>query len=180
MKKKYLWIPVILSFSAVLLFFHTAACAKAETNRLNKSTLTIRAGKSKVLRIKGIKKKVFWKSSNKKAASVSADGVVTGTSRGTAVVTASYGKRCAKCKVTVIGKNDYSSILTEKVIRKALSVPAQAKIKVKYGKKFYKRSFGATLVPVDVFENGKKVAGASFFVKDGELGCNVLNYGHYE
>lgn len=180
MKKKYAWIPVILSFMAVLLFSHATACAKVGTNGLNKSKLTVKAGKTKVLKIKGIKKKVFWKSSNKKVASVSADGVVSGIARGTAVVTASYGKRCVKCKVTVIGKNDYSPILTEKVIRKALSVPRQAKVTIKYGKKFYKRSFEATLVPVDVLEDGKEVAGASFFVKDGELGCNVLNYGHYE
>lgn len=180
MKKKYAWIPVLLCFAAVLLFFHPAACAKVGANGLNKSTLTVRAGKTKVLKIKGIKKKVLWKSSNKKVASVSADGGVTGIARGTAVVTASYGKRCAKCKVRVIGRKDYSPILTEKVIRKALSVPRQAKITIKYGKRFYKRSFGATLVPVDVFENGKKVAGASFFVRDGELGCNILNYGHYE
>lgn len=174
------WISVILSFSAVLFFPHATACAKVETNGLNKSKLTVRAGRTKVLTMKGIKKKTLWKSSNKKVASVSAEGVVSGIARGTAVVTASYGKRCVKCKVTVIGKNDYSSVLTEKVIRKALSVPRQAKVKIKYGKKYYKRSFGATLVPVDVFENGKKAAGASFFVKDGELGCNVLNYGHYE
>ena len=143
MKKKCARIPVLLCFAAVLLFFHTAACAKAEKTQLNKLKLT-------------------------------------GISRGTAAVTASYGKRCVKCKVTVIGKNDYSPVLTENVIRKALSVPRQAKVTIKYGKKFYKRSFGATLVPVDVLEDGKKVAGASFFVKDGELGCNILNYGHYE
>lgn len=180
MKKKCARIPVLLCFAAVLLFFHTAACAKAEKIQLNKSKLTVRAGKYKVLKMKGTKKKVFWKSSNRKVASVSADGVVSGISRGTSLVTASYGKRCAKCKVTVIGKKDYSPVLTERVIRKALLVPAQAKITIQYGKKFYKRSFGATLVPVDVLENGKKVAGASFFVKDGELGCNILNYGHYE
>lgn len=180
MKKKYAWILVLLCFAAVLLFFHPAACAKAEKIQLNKSTLTVRAGKTKVLKIKGTNKKVLWKSSNKKVASVSADGVVSGISRGTSLVTASCGKRCVKCRVMVIGKNDYSPVLTENVIRKALSVPRQAKITIQYGKKFYKRSFGATLVPVDVLENGKKVAGASFFVKDGELGCNILNYGHYE
>lgn len=179
MKKKCAWIPVILSLTAVLLLSHATACAEVETNGLNKSKLTVRVGKTKILKMKGIKKKVLWKSSNKKVVSVSAEGVVSGIARGKAVVTARYEKKCVKCKVLVIGKNDYSPVLTEKVIRKALSVPRQAKVTIKYGKKFYKRSFGATLVPVVVFENGKQVAGASFFVKDGELGCNIGNYGHY-
>ena len=83
MKKKCARIPVLLCFAAVLLFFHTAACAKAEKTQLNKLKLTVRAGKTKVLKMKGTNKKVFWKSSNRKVASVSADGVVSGISRGT-------------------------------------------------------------------------------------------------
>ncbi len=180
MKKKCAWIPVILSLTAVLLLSHATACAKVQTNELNKSKLTVRVGKTKVLKTQGIKKKILWKSSNKKLASVSVEGIVSGIARGTAVVTARYEKKCVKCKIMVIGKNDYSPVLKEEVIRKALSVPRQAKVTIKYGKKFYKQSYGATLVPVDVFENGKKAVGASFFVKDGKLGCNVLNYGHYE
>lgn len=60
--------------------------------------------------------------------------------------------------------------LPRKKIRKALNVPKKAKITIKYGKTYYKDSFGATLVPVAVYEQGKKVASADFFVKDGDLG----------
>lgn len=95
-------------------------------------------------------------------------------------ITATAGKQHAICKIKIIGKNDYSSVLTEKKIRKLLSVPKKAKITIKYGKTFYKNSFGATLVPVEVYERGKKVAGASFFVKDGDLGCNIAQYGTFD
>lgn len=45
---------------------------------------------------------VVWESDNEAVASVDADGIVTGVSVGTAVITASAGDASAECKVTVV------------------------------------------------------------------------------
>lgn len=153
--------------------------AKTATLKISKTKITVKKEKAKHLTMKGANKKVAWKSSNKKIASVSSKGIVTGRKKGTAMITAKVGGKCFQCKVTVINKNDYSPALTAGKIKKALGVPSSAKVTIKYGKKFYKESFGATLVPVTVFENEKKVAGASFFLKDGSPGCNIANYYKY-
>lgn len=153
--------------------------AKTAAPEINKEKITVKKGKTKNLIVKGTSKKVSWQSSNKKIASVSSKGIVTGKKKGTATITAKVDGKCFQCKVTVINKNDYSPSLTAWKIKKTLGVPSRAKVTIQYGKKFYKESFEATLVPVTVFENGKKVAGASFILKNGTPGCNIANYYKY-
>lgn len=180
MKKRSIYTSTILTAAlASALIINDPVNARSTALKLNKTKLTVKIGKKKSILIKGSKKKITWKSSNTKIAAVSSKGSVTGIKKGTATITATAGKQHATCKITIIGKNDYSSVLTEKKIRKVLNVPKKAKIIIKYGKTFYKDSFVATLVPVDVYEQGKKVAGAAFFVKNGDLGCNVAQYGTY-
>ena len=61
-------------------------------------------------------KKVEWKSSNPKVASVSSDGFVTAISKGTANITASSKKASATCKITVSGKEVELEPIDPKVI----------------------------------------------------------------
>lgn len=180
MKKTRIFLSSILTLTLVSVSItdHPLS-AHAGTLKLSRTKLTLKIGKSKSIKAKGQKKNALWKSSSTKIAAVSANGIVTGRKKGTATITVTIGKKHAKCKVRIIGKNDYSSVLTEKKIRKYLSVPKKSKITIKYGKTYYKNSFGATLVPVEVYERGKQVAGAHFFVKNGELGCNIGLYGAY-
>lgn len=69
--------------------------------KLNKKQISLNVKKSYQLKVTGISKKVTWKSSNKKVASVSKKGKVTGKKKGTAVITAKVNKKTYKCKVTV-------------------------------------------------------------------------------
>ena len=76
--------------------------------KLNKKNATIKKGKTVKLTAtvspkNATNKKVTWKSSNKKVATVSSKGIVKGIKKGKATITAttSSGKKKASCKVTV-------------------------------------------------------------------------------
>lgn len=82
-------------------------------------------------------------------------------------------------KGMMLGSNDYSCLLTEEKVRDQLGIPDGADIKIKYGKETYwKESFEASIVEVDVYEKGQKerVAGGFFLIKDGSAGCNLMSY----
>lgn len=180
MKKHIFSVTLIFCLIFVLsLDYKTSARAASTSLKLNRTTLTIKIGNKKCIKVKGKRKKLSFKSSNIKVATVSPKGIVKGIKKGITKITVKAGKLQTKCKVIVIGKKDYSPVLTEKKIRKSLCIPKKAQITIKYGKTFYKESFGATLIPVEVYEHGTLVAGASFFVKNGDLGCNVGQYGTY-
>ena len=74
---------------------------------LNKKSVTVKTGKSKTLKASvipaaGVYDKITWSSSDKKIATVSKDGVVTGVSVGKATIYADVaGVISASCKVTV-------------------------------------------------------------------------------
>ena len=82
-----------------------SAGAKAKI-RLNKKKVTIKVGGKVTLKLKNAKKKVIWKSSKKKVASVSAKGIVRGKSVGTAKITAKSNKKSYTCTVIVKEKRD--------------------------------------------------------------------------
>lgn len=89
----------------IFCLFPTISC-NAATRQINiKITTTYRIIKGEKIKlyVKGYKnnKKVKWKSSNKKIASVSKKGVVTGKKGGTVKITATIGKKKFKTKVTV-------------------------------------------------------------------------------
>lgn len=82
-------------------------------------------------------------------------------------------------KGEVLGNNDYSCLLTEEKVRNQLGIPDGADIRIKYGKEAYwKESFEARIVEVDVYEKGQKerVAGGFFLIKDGSAGCSLMSY----
>ena len=74
----------------------------ASKMKLNKKSATIKVGKSIQLKVKGTKKKVKWSSSNKKVATVSVKGKVTGKKKGSAKITAKIGKKKLTCNIKVI------------------------------------------------------------------------------
>lgn len=80
--------------------------------KINKKKATIYVGKTVQLKVKGTKKKVTWKSSNKKIATVTSKGKVKGVANGSATITAKLGKKSYTCKVTVKVRNITKPVLT--------------------------------------------------------------------
>lgn len=75
--------------------------ATAASIKISKKKLTLTVGKSHTLKIKGTKKKITWKSSSKKIATVSKKGKVKAKKVGTATITAKMKAKTFRCKVTV-------------------------------------------------------------------------------
>lgn len=68
---------------------------------INKTSATIYNSKTLQLAVNGALSKVTWSSSNKKVATVSSKGVVTGLKAGKCTITAKCGNKTYKCTVTV-------------------------------------------------------------------------------
>lgn len=75
----------------------------AAAPKLNKTKVTLTAGKSTTLKLNNAPKgkKITWSTSNKKIATVSQKGKVTAKKAGTATITAKVAKKKYTCKVTV-------------------------------------------------------------------------------
>ena len=99
--KRFLAGILCLSISLVS-FGIPASNVSAAKIKLNKKKLTLTIGKSYQLKISGInKKKITWKSSNKKIATVSKFGKVKAIKKGTAKITAKINSQKYTCKVTI-------------------------------------------------------------------------------
>lgn len=75
--------------------------AEAATIKLNKKNLTLYAGKSASLKVRGTKAKVKWTSSKKGIASVSSTGKVKARTSGSTTITAAVSGKKLRCKVVV-------------------------------------------------------------------------------
>lgn len=104
MKKRFKLLSVILTVILAVSLVNGISANAASKARLNRKKITIRVGKTYKLKVKNNKKKVKWKTSNKKIASVSKKGKVKGKKPGKAIITAKIGKKKYKCRVTVKGK----------------------------------------------------------------------------
>ena len=92
------WLPWML----ILLLFVTAMPQQAEAAvKISKKSTSVYVGQTVTLKVTGTSAKVTWKSSNKKVATVNANGVVTGRKKGTATIRAKVSNKTLKCKVTV-------------------------------------------------------------------------------
>ena len=102
MKKRRFRSTLYILFLATLLGVISASVSAA-TIKLNKSKVSIVAGRTYQLRVvvKGSKKKVRWTSSNKSIATVTAKGKVKAKKPGKVTITVKCGKLKKKCKVTV-------------------------------------------------------------------------------
>ena len=109
---------VVTSTSSVML----AEAAKAP--KLNKKTITLRAGAKKQLKVKNLKKKqkVKWKSSKKKIATVSKKGLVRAIKIGITKIVAKVGKKKLVCHVRVLPKKI--------VIRRPKPMPVATPVRV--------------------------------------------------
>jgi hypothetical protein len=91
---------MVISFSLPNVSVVTTTQAASKI-KLNKTKVTLSVGDTVKLKVSGTKKKVTWKSSNKKIAAVSSAGKVTAKKQGTAKITASVSGKKYTCKVTV-------------------------------------------------------------------------------
>lgn len=89
-------IVMILALAITLMPVNANAAVK-----LNVTEKTIGVGESVVLKVEGTTKKITWKSSNKKVATVTKQGKVTGKKVGKASISAKIGKKTIKCRITV-------------------------------------------------------------------------------
>ena len=76
---------------------------KSRIISLNKTALKLVKGKKYKLKLKNAKTaKVKWSSRNKKIASVNKSGKVTAKKKGNTTITATYGKKKYKCRVSIV------------------------------------------------------------------------------
>lgn len=94
----------VISFS-LLTVLAAPADSEAASLSLNRKKLTLRPGKSYTLKIRGHRgKKVTWKSTNKKIATVNQKGKVTAKKTGKVKVTAKVKNKKLVCSVTIKNK----------------------------------------------------------------------------
>ncbi len=125
---------VMLTLAFIIGFAMPAAPATAKGESLNKTKLTLSVGESATLKVKGLKAKVTWKTSDTKVASVTAKGKVTAKKTGKATITAKVAKKTLKCAVTVkaakaLSKNWSSDSAAAKSLREYVAKVTNAKNK---------------------------------------------------
>ncbi len=103
--KKILAVVLVFVLSLSLLPAVSVSAAPKKV-KLNKTKATIYVGETVTLKLKNNKKKVKWSTSNKKVASVTKKGKVTGKKEGKATITAKVGKKKYKCNMIVKAYND--------------------------------------------------------------------------
>ena len=120
-KLKIILIVLFLCFTITDLdVLNKSVYVEAATNssiKLSATTIKLAKGDSKQLSLKGATKKIKWKSSSTKIAKVSSKGKVTAVKEGTAWITATYGGKTYKCKVTVTMKTLYSTTKSLTIFR---------------------------------------------------------------
>lgn len=154
---------------------------EAATQQLNTSKKALKVGKTYQLRVENCTRTVKWSSSKKSVATVSSKGIVKAKKKGTAIITASVGKKKFNCKICVIGKNDYNTKVTENRIREGLGIPSKATIKIQYGNKYFWDAGECYLVYADVQGTGKYAgysAFATFDVNTGEVCTDIWIWQH--
>lgn len=75
--------------------------SEAAKKKLSRTSLSMVAGSTYKLNVKGTKKKIKWRSSKKSVATVSTKGKVTAKKAGSATITATVSGKKYRCKVTV-------------------------------------------------------------------------------
>ena len=94
----FLFLTVLSAVAALTL---CGSPAQAKAVKLNKKKVYMLPGDTLKLKVTGTKKKVKWKSSNKKIVSVSKKGKLKAKKTGTATITARVRGKKLKCKVIV-------------------------------------------------------------------------------
>ena len=119
---KKLVITLMLMLGLIVGF--NAVETNAATIKLNAKKVTLKVGKSKTIKLKGVSKtdikagKVLWGSDNPSVADVDQTGKITAKGKGTTYVRAFYNDNNYKCKVTVKKSSSKSSKNTVIKLRK--------------------------------------------------------------
>lgn len=79
--------------------------------QMNKKNVALAEGRTTQLTLWGSNNSTTWKSSNKKVATVSDNGLVTAVGTGTATITANFNGKNITSKITVVGINHDSFVL---------------------------------------------------------------------
>lgn len=112
MKKKILFV-LCLCVLTLSLFISNQSDAGSTTLNLTTDSYTLSQGKTLQLKINGVKaKKVKWKSSNKKVATVSKNGTVKAVKSGNATISGKYKGITFKTKITV-KESELNKVLCE-------------------------------------------------------------------
>ena len=124
-----------------LLLSVIAMPVSASAAKLNKKSISLNVGKIYTLKASGTKEKITWTSSKKSVATVSSKGVVKAKKKGTAVITAKYGKKKLKCTVTV---KKAKTVINKSTLKGTWEVDVPMTVKVNktsirwiYGSAFY-------------------------------------------
>lgn len=104
MKAKRINKIIAIFFMFLCLMLSTTSVSAAP--KINKKTATVYVNKTITLRINGEKRKVKWRSSNAKIASVNKNGVVRGKRAGKAKITGYLNGKRYVCRVTVKKKKN--------------------------------------------------------------------------
>ena len=112
---KPIFMASMLVFMLAATLFPTNTQA-AHKPKINKTKATVYIGRSITLKVKGTSGKVTWSTKNKKIATVSKSGKVTGKKTGKTTITAKVNKKSMKCKVTV--KNPYLNAKSKTLYQK--------------------------------------------------------------
>ena len=107
MKKKMYSLTALVSVLAFAFIISSSIEAKV---RISKKRITLNVSEKHILRLKGAKSGVKWKSSNPKVAKGSKKGKVTAIHGGKTTITAKTGKKKYKCVVSVKGTDTQSMI----------------------------------------------------------------------
>ena len=160
----------ILLMALALCFSFLSVSTYAAQVRLNYSEISVFAGKSKTLKVKGTKNKVTWKSSDKKIATVSKNGKVLGKKAGTAVITATVGGNSYKCTVTV--KNPQ---LNENNLTMAIGDTFKLKVTGAKAKSFRSSNEKVAAISAKGVITAKKAGSAIITVQTGskKLKCKI-------
>lgn len=97
MKRVAKKLGIVLTMVCMLMLMAQPVHAKA---RMSKKKITLAVGQTYKLKVKGIKGKTKWKSSNKSVVTVK-KGVITANRKGSAKITAKVKGKKLTCKVTV-------------------------------------------------------------------------------
>ena len=103
-KRPFRGVWPILVYMMLCLAFMPGSSYAASAPRLNKSKITLNAGKNYKLKLKNYRKKAKWKSSNPYVAKVSGKGIVKAKHMGYTVISVQAGETTLQCRVTVRGK----------------------------------------------------------------------------
>lgn len=139
LKKFVVSIALVLTSSFVLTAFNytPTATVQAASVKLNKTSLSLYKDQSYTLKLIGNKKNIKWTTSNRKIATVTLSGKVTGKSKGTAKITATVGKKKYNCTVKVAYKlgsleNPYSAFDKFKFTYKWLGETSPKTVSIKF------------------------------------------------